>query len=128
MLKTIFVQESKAGAQWDTIADALREKQDKLDTFMDAWRDDVLACMSLETLARVNGNPDVRLPAAPSVMPEACFQHDPPRRTGGAPNCIGTPLAYGGTPSRWRDGLAISSSMCAGFDFEVLRMLRDKVP
>ena len=43
MLKTIFAQESKAEAeaQWDTVADALREKQDKLGTFMDASRDDV---------------------------------------------------------------------------------------
>src|SRR6056297_62742 len=126
MLKTIFAQESKADAeaQWDTVADALREKQDKLGTFMDASRDDVLAYMdfprehwtqiastnplervnreikrrtdvvgifpndeaiirlvgaimletndewtvarrymSLETLARVNDNPNVRLPA-----------------------------------------------------------------
>jgi transposase-like protein len=47
MLKTIFAQESKADAeaQWDTVADALREKQDKLGTFMDASRDDVLAYM-----------------------------------------------------------------------------------
>ena len=129
MLKTIFAQESKADAeaQWDTVADALREKQDKLGTFMDASRDDVLAYMdfprehwtqiastnplervnreikrrtdvigifpnddaiirlvgaimletndewtvarrymSLETLARVNDNPDVRLPAVAS--------------------------------------------------------------
>ena len=129
MLKTIFAQESKADAeaQWDTVANALREKQDKLGTFMDASRDDVLAYMdfprehwtqiastnplervnreikrrtdvigifpnddaiirlvgaimletndewtvarrymSLETLARVNDNPDVRLPAVAS--------------------------------------------------------------
>jgi transposase-like protein len=47
MLKTIFAQESKAEAQaqWDIVADALREKQDKLGTFMDASRDDVLAYM-----------------------------------------------------------------------------------
>ena len=47
MLKTIFAQESKADAeaQWDTVADALREKQDKLGIFMDASRDDVLAYM-----------------------------------------------------------------------------------
>jgi len=129
MLKTIFAQESKADAeaQWDTVADALREKQDKLGTFMDASRDDVLAYMdfprehwaqiastnplervnreikrrtdvvgifpnddaiirlvgaimletndewtvarrymSLETLARVNDNPNIRLPAVAS--------------------------------------------------------------
>lgn len=47
MLETIFAQESKAEAQtqWDTVADALREKQEKLGTFMDASRDDVLAYM-----------------------------------------------------------------------------------
>lgn len=47
MLKTIFAQESKAEAeaQWDTVADALREKQDKLGTFLDASRNDVLAYM-----------------------------------------------------------------------------------
>ncbi|MCB1328537.1 MAG: IS256 family transposase [Maritimibacter sp.] len=47
MLKTIFAQESKADAeaQWDAVADALREKQDKLGAFMDASRDDVLAYM-----------------------------------------------------------------------------------
>ena len=129
MLKTIFAQESKADAeaQWNTVADALREKQDKLGIFMDASRDDVLAYMdfprehwpqiastnplervnreikrrtdvigifpnddaiirlvgaimletndewtvarrymSLETLARVNDNPNVRLPAVAS--------------------------------------------------------------
>ena len=51
MLKTIFAQESKAEAeaQWDTVADALREKQDKLGTFMDASRDDVLAYMDFRT-------------------------------------------------------------------------------
>src|SRR6056297_2681329 len=49
MLKTIFAQESKADAemQWETVADALREKKDKLGTFMDASRDDVLAYMGL---------------------------------------------------------------------------------
>lgn len=61
MLKTVFAQESKAEAeaQWDTVAftrltrphsghgprSPLREKQDKLGTFMDASRDDVLAYM-----------------------------------------------------------------------------------
>lgn len=47
MLKTIFAQESKAEAQaqWDTVADALRNKQDKLGTFMGTSRDDVLAYM-----------------------------------------------------------------------------------
>ena len=48
MLKTIFAQESKAEAeaQWETVADALREKNEKLGAFMDASRDDVLAYMS----------------------------------------------------------------------------------
>jgi transposase-like protein len=47
MLKTIFAQETKAEAetQWDAIADALREKNDRLGTMMDASRDDVLAYM-----------------------------------------------------------------------------------
>ncbi|PWR00984.1 IS256 family transposase [Meridianimarinicoccus roseus] len=47
MLKTIFAQETKAEAetQWDAIADALREKNDRLGAMMDASRDDVLAYM-----------------------------------------------------------------------------------
>jgi transposase-like protein len=47
MLKTIFAQETKleAVAQWDVVADALREKQPKLGSLMDASREDVLACM-----------------------------------------------------------------------------------
>lgn len=47
MLKTIFAQETKADAeaQWDAVADALREKIEKLGAFMDASRDDVLAYM-----------------------------------------------------------------------------------
>jgi transposase-like protein len=47
MLKTIFVQESKAEAetQWAVVADALRDKQLKLAAMMDASRDDVLADM-----------------------------------------------------------------------------------
>ena len=47
ILKTIFAQENKADAeaQWDAVADALREKQGKLGTLMDASRDDVLAYM-----------------------------------------------------------------------------------
>ncbi|WP_186201980.1 transposase, partial [Jannaschia seosinensis] len=47
MLKTIFAQETKAEAeaQWEVVADALREKQEKLGVFMDASRDDVLAYM-----------------------------------------------------------------------------------
>ena len=48
MLKTIFAQESKADAeaQWNVVADALREKQPKLGALMDASCDDVLAYMS----------------------------------------------------------------------------------
>ena len=47
MLKTIFAQESKAEAvaQWDVVADALREKQPKLSALMDSSREDVLAYM-----------------------------------------------------------------------------------
>ena len=47
MLKTIFAQETKADAmaQWDTVADALRDKQPKLGALMDASREDVLAYM-----------------------------------------------------------------------------------
>lgn len=45
MLKTVFAQETGADAEarWDTVADALREKVEKLGSFMDASRDDVLA-------------------------------------------------------------------------------------
>jgi transposase-like protein len=47
MLKTIFAQDTKADAQaqWDAVADALREKTPKLGAMMDASRDDVLAYM-----------------------------------------------------------------------------------
>src|SRR5215212_698578 len=47
MLKTIFAQKIKAEAvaQWNTVADALREKQPKLSAMMDASREDVLAYM-----------------------------------------------------------------------------------
>ncbi len=47
MLKTIFAQDTKAEAlaQWNTVADALREKQPKLSALMDASREDVLAYM-----------------------------------------------------------------------------------
>lgn len=47
MLKTVFAQETGADAEarWDTVADALREKVEKLGSFMDASRDDVLAYM-----------------------------------------------------------------------------------
>jgi len=47
MLKTIFAQDTKADAQaqWDAVADALREKNPKLGAMMDASRDDVLAYM-----------------------------------------------------------------------------------
>jgi len=48
MLKTIFAQEAKveAEAQWEIVADALREKQPKLGGLMDSSRDDVLAYMA----------------------------------------------------------------------------------
>jgi putative transposase len=47
MLKTIFAQDTKAEAmaQWDTVADALRERQPRLSAMMDASREDVLAYM-----------------------------------------------------------------------------------
>ena len=47
MLRTIFAQETAADAiaQWDVVADALREKQPKLAALMDASREDVLAYM-----------------------------------------------------------------------------------
>ena len=47
MLKPIFAQDTKAEAeaQWDAVADALREKTPKLGALMDASRDDVLAYM-----------------------------------------------------------------------------------
>jgi len=47
MLKTIFAQDNKADAeaQWEVVADALREKQATLGALMDASRDDVLAYM-----------------------------------------------------------------------------------
>jgi putative transposase len=45
MLKTIFAQETKADAeaQWEIVADALREKQPKLGALTDSSRDDVQA-------------------------------------------------------------------------------------
>ncbi len=49
MLETIFAQETRAeaDARWDAVADALREKNDRLGAMMDASRDDVLAYMDL---------------------------------------------------------------------------------
>ena len=49
MLKTIFAQETAADArtQWNSVADALRERVPKLAELMDAARDDVLAYMAL---------------------------------------------------------------------------------
>ena len=48
MLKTIFAQETRAEAeaQWEIVADALRERQPKLGALTDTSRDDVLADMS----------------------------------------------------------------------------------
>ena len=45
MLKTIFAQETaaEARAQWNSVADALRERVPKLAELMDAAREDVLA-------------------------------------------------------------------------------------
>jgi putative transposase len=47
MVRTIFAQETKAEAfaQWDKVADALRDKHDKLGALMDASREDVLTYM-----------------------------------------------------------------------------------
>ena len=47
MIRTIFAQDTKAEAfaQWDKVADALRERHDKLGALMDAAREDVLAYM-----------------------------------------------------------------------------------
>jgi len=47
MIRTIFAQETKAEAfaQWDKVADALRERHDKLGALMDAAREDVLTYM-----------------------------------------------------------------------------------
>lgn len=47
MLRTIFAQETagEAIAQWDAVADALREKQPRLGALIDASREDVLAYM-----------------------------------------------------------------------------------
>ena len=59
MLKTIFAQENKADAEalWDAVADALRDKQPKLGTFMESSRDAVLAYIdSPMTLPRRSGH------------------------------------------------------------------------
>ena len=69
MLKTIFAQETKAEAeaQWDAVADALREKNDRLGAMMDASRDDVLAYMDFprEHWAQISStNPLIRLVGA----------------------------------------------------------------
>jgi putative transposase len=47
MIRTIFTQETKAEAfaQWDKVADALRDKHDKLGALMDGSREDVLTYM-----------------------------------------------------------------------------------
>jgi putative transposase len=47
MIRTIFAQDTKTEAftQWDKVADALRERHDKLGALMDASREDVLAYM-----------------------------------------------------------------------------------
>ena len=45
MIRTIFAQETKADAfaQWDKVADTLRERHDKLGALMDSSREDALA-------------------------------------------------------------------------------------
>ena len=64
MLRTIFAQETRADAiaQWDVVADALREKRPQLGVLMDASREDVLAYMDF-----------------PSRALAADRQHEPPR-------------------------------------------------
>lgn len=53
MLKTIFAEETKAEAvaQWDVVADALRDKQPKLGALIDASREDVLAAIARRAAA-----------------------------------------------------------------------------
>ena len=47
MIRTILAQDTKteAFAQWDKVADALRDRHDKLGALMDASREDVLTYM-----------------------------------------------------------------------------------
>ena len=47
MIRTIFAQETKAEAfaQWDKVADMLRDRDDRLGALMDAAREDVLTYM-----------------------------------------------------------------------------------
>jgi transposase-like protein len=56
-IRTIFAQETKAEvyAQWDKVADALRDKHAKLGALMDAAREDVLTYLDYpkEPLARL---------------------------------------------------------------------------
>lgn len=90
-LKTIFAQDSKAEAeiQWETVADALRDKQGKLGAFMDASRDEVLASMDCprEHWAHFASTPP----------PRACEPRDqtPLRHRD-------SPQRRGQHPSRWR--------------------------
>ena len=72
MLKTIFAQETKAEAetQWDAVADALREKNDRLGDMMDASRDDVLAYMDFPRCSipgRVANAVEIPLRRAPGI-------------------------------------------------------------
>ncbi|SNX75351.1 transposase-like protein [Cereibacter ovatus] len=102
MLKTIFAHETKAEAeaQWQIVADALREKQPKLGALMDSSRDDALAYMSFprehwtqiastNPLERVNREvkrrADVIGVRAMALTPQRRGHH-PPRRRADAGN------------------------------------------
>ena len=97
MIRTIFAQDTKAEAfaQWDKVADALRERHGKLGALMDASREDVLAYMdypkehwaqiaSTNPLERVNKEikrrADVVGSKASLSTPERRGRHPPRRR------------------------------------------------
>jgi hypothetical protein len=118
MLKTIFAQDTKAEAvtQWNTVADALREKQPKLSAMMDASREDVLAYMdfpkehwpqiaSTNPLERLNKGARHCLAQAPRRCRRHLSQrrghHPPCRRTDARDQRRvgrGTPLHEPGSP------------------------------
>ena len=122
MIRTIFVQDTKAEAfaQWDKVADALRDRHGKLGALMDASREDVLTYMdypkehwaqiaSTNPLERVNKEikrrTDIVGSRASLSTPERLSRH-PPRwcpdaraigRVGGQP-----PLLQPGKPRQVR--------------------------
>ncbi len=82
MLKTIFAQESKADAeaQWESLDAALREKVEKPGPFMDASRDDVLACMGLRPfLPRTVPRTVCRVPRTGANSRAGTGRRSPPR-------------------------------------------------